>query len=131
MKFLTGQWLKAAQDDLLTIEKIMTDHNLTQIAAFHAQQAIEKSFKALFEEKGIKVLKTHDIVRLQKQIESLISFTSDEKDKLISINELYIDSRYPGELGLLPDGTPSIEDAQDYYNFVVSVFERVKKILEK
>lgn len=86
MNFLTVQWLKAAKDDLLTIEKIISDHNLTHVVVFHAERAIEKSLKAVFEEKGMKILKTHDIVRLQKQIEFAISFSSDEKEKLMAIN---------------------------------------------
>ena len=130
MKYLTAEWLKAAQDDLSVIAKIIDDQSLTQMVAFHAEQAIEKSFKAIFEEKGMQVPKVHDIVRLQKQIESIINFTSKEKDAILAINELYIVTRYPGELGLLPDGKPSVEDVREFYIFAVSVFKKIKNIVE-
>lgn len=39
MKYMTGQWLEAAHDDLAAIEKLVNDDTLTRIASFHAQQA--------------------------------------------------------------------------------------------
>jgi len=39
------EWLKAAKDDLDLINKIINESNLTNLAAFHAQQAVEKSLK--------------------------------------------------------------------------------------
>jgi HEPN domain-containing protein len=56
----------------------------------------------------------------------------DIKDENIleDLNELYIDSRYPGDMGLLPYGKPTIVDAKEFYEFANSVFDRVCKILE-
>jgi len=48
---------------------------------------------------------------------------------LLTINELYIDSRYPVDLGLLPDGKPSLDDAKRFYEFAVDIFDQVCKIL--
>ena len=42
-------WLKAAEDDLLTIEELKDNPNLTNIVAFHSQQCVEKTFKAILE----------------------------------------------------------------------------------
>jgi HEPN domain-containing protein len=36
------------------------------------------------------------------------------EDKLLAINEVYIDSRYPGELGLVPDGVPTDKQIQEF-----------------
>ena len=44
MRAFTKEWLKASNDDLLTIGKLLNDAHLTHIVAFHAQQSIEKSF---------------------------------------------------------------------------------------
>jgi len=38
----TKEWLARADDDLETIKEIIDNAELTNIAAFHAQQAIEK-----------------------------------------------------------------------------------------
>ena len=43
------EWLKSAADDLLLIKEIIDNPFLTHLSAFHAQQSIEKSFKALLE----------------------------------------------------------------------------------
>jgi len=50
VRFLTREWLKIANDDLLAIEELINNENLTHIASFHAEQALEKVFKALLEE---------------------------------------------------------------------------------
>jgi len=53
-----------------------------------------------------------------------------EKDELLQLlDELYIDSRYPGDMGLLPYGKPTLEDAKEFYEFAQSVFDKVCEIL--
>ena len=120
------EWLKAALLDLKSIEKIIDDEFLTPIAAFHAQQAIEKSLKAIIEYEKIEISKTHNLKRLYKKIEHIIEL---DKNRLDFINELYIDSRYPGDMGLLPYGKPTLEDAKEFYEFAQSVFDKVCEIL--
>ena len=59
MKKQAENWLKSAKDDLILIEEIINNDLLTHMVAFHSQQAIEKSFKAILEEKEAKVPKIH------------------------------------------------------------------------
>ncbi len=120
-------WLRAANDDLDSIRCIIQIEHLTNIVAFHSQQAIEKSFKALMEYNKIFFVKTHNLERLYKQIEKNLTVNYD---KLELINELYIDSRYPGDLGLLPYGKPSLEEAKEFYKFALDIFDKVCDILE-
>jgi hypothetical protein len=47
------------------------------------------------------------------------------------INETYIEDRYPGELGLLPDGMPSKEQAHDFLEFTKNIEEKIKTELNK
>jgi len=47
------------------------------------------------------------------------------------LNEVYIEVRYPGELGLLPHGEPTVEEAGDFYEFARGVFEEVKLGLKR
>jgi HEPN domain-containing protein len=44
-----NNWLKAAADDLAAIEAMLPNDQLTNVIDFHAQQAVEKSFKGLRE----------------------------------------------------------------------------------
>jgi HEPN domain-containing protein len=128
MKQLTREWLNAAGDDLTTIEKILDNEVLTNIAAFHAQQTIEKSFKAVMEEFEIGFIKTHNLQTLFLKIADHLALEVNELI-LSELDRLYIDARYPGELGLMPFGKPSIGEAKDYYNQALQIKNQVEKIL--
>ena len=73
MKKLTEEWLKAAGDDLDVIERILDDAHLSHVLAFHAQQCIEKGFKAVLEEHEIEVTRIHSLVTLLGKVEGYVS----------------------------------------------------------
>jgi HEPN domain-containing protein len=122
------EWLKSARDDLILVERILEDEQLTHFVAFHAQQSVEKCLKALLEANNEPVPKTHSLNRLFE----LNSGQVDEPDADIvhTLDELYIESRYPGELGLLPYGKPSVAEAQDFYKFAQMFFDTVAEKLK-
>lgn len=130
MKHITAEWLKSAKSDLDTIEKILGDDRLTPVVAFHAQQCVEKVFKAVVEEFELRAVKTHDLITLKNTIGSVCDEDFDE-DVLSLLNKLYIDSRYPGDLGLLPSGKPTVEDAKMFYGNSEEIYNKVKDFLEK
>jgi HEPN domain-containing protein len=114
MKQTTQEWINSAASDLLVIEKIIDSPDLTHLLAFHAQQAIEKGLKALIEEAELKVIKTHSLSYLLNKVEKQYILEYDE-DTINTLDQLYIDARYPGDLGLLPNGKPGLDDAKTYY----------------
>ncbi|MBW1649316.1 MAG: HEPN domain-containing protein [Deltaproteobacteria bacterium] len=93
------------------------------IAAFHSQQAIDKSFKAVIEKFKINFIKTHNLITLYKIINEHIDFEVD-LDTLIKINEIYIDSRYPSALGLLPYGKPTLKEAEKFFDFATNIHKK-------
>jgi hypothetical protein len=101
MKRPAEEWLKAANDDLKVIEKIINDETLTNMIAFHSQQAIEKSFKNITIETNRKLLE--------------------------QVNEIYSDVRYPSDIGLFPTGKPSIKLAKELYVFALSIKDKIEK----
>ncbi len=123
---ISKEWLKASMDDLKIISRILDMEDLSHMIAFHSQQSIEKSFKALIEYQHKKVPKQHDLIKLQALIKD--EFNLENDDLLDTLNELYIDSRYPGELGLLPYGKPSLEDALEFYHFANDIFKTVCRL---
>ena len=127
MRAFTKEWLKASRDDLLTIEEIIDNPHLTHIVAFHAQQCVEKAMKAIIEENEIDIPKIHKLLKLYEKV----SFSLDDLDEEIMfvLDGLYIESRYPGDMGLLPHGKPSIDDAKEFYAFANSVFDKVCGVL--
>ena len=94
MKRPGEEWLELAKIDLRTIERIIDDPTLASAAAFHSQQCIEKSFKAILEARAGDVPRTHDLVLLYGKVTKSESIHIDEHI-LTMVNETYIETRYP------------------------------------
>lgn len=128
MKNSTKAWLQSAESDLLLIKSIINQEELTHLAAFHAQQAVEKTFKSLVEEYELGFMKTHSLETLYNKVKTY--FPIIDLDRIIILDQLYIDARYPGEFGLLPHGKPSLNDAIEFYNFAKEILSDIKKVLD-
>ena len=85
-----------------------------------------KYLKAYLIENDIPIMRTHDLIRLNGMIKEINDLGIDE-EKLMIINEVYIGARYPGELGLMPDGMPSKEHAEEFVEFA----KEVKTVITK
>jgi len=128
MKPMTVEWLKAASDDLKVIDSIISRVELSNMVAFHAQQTVEKCFKAFLEEVVNSTPKSHDLIRIFKMVSEHTDLNLDITT-LRMINEIYIDARYPGDMGLLPDGKPSLDDARSFADFAVNVYNGISDLL--
>jgi HEPN domain-containing protein len=128
MKKLVNDWIILAEKDIKTASLIINEEYLTNIVAFHCQQAIEKYFKAYILEHDKPLLKIHDLPKLYGIIKQIKNLEIDE-DLLSIINETYVEDRYPGELGLLSDGMPSDEQANNFLEFAKHIEEKIKKEL--
>ncbi len=122
------EWLKSADSDLRTIERILDDETLTHVVAFHAQQCVEKSLKALLEFLDRPVPKDHSTIRLYGLAADVLGMALD-RDMLTDLDDLYINARYPGELGLLPYGRPSSDDARQFYGFAAEVYRKAWELV--
>lgn len=129
MKAITSEWLARALDDLLAAEVLLTQPELTNMVAFHAQQTVEKTLKAVLEESEIAAVRTHSLTRLYNLIEPHISISVDQ-DMLDRLEAVYTQSRYPGEMGLLPSGKPSQSEAQAFFSFAHQLFHETQTALE-
>ena len=125
---LPKEWLKAAFDDLKVISNIIDKPDLSHMIAFHSHQAIEKTFKAIIEYKQLRIPKQHDLLKLKELIQD--EFFIENDDLLDTLNQLYIDARYPGDMGLLPYGKPSLKEAHKFYQFGLTTYHEACKILQ-
>ena len=130
MKAITSEWLALAADDLAAARLLLSHVELTNVVAFHAQQAAEKALKAAIEELDLGLVKTHSLARLCDMVKPHYPLVTDA-DMLDRLDSVYIEARYPGEMGLLPYGKPTTEDATDFYNFAEGFFERLQTELDK
>ena len=129
MKATTKEWITAAEDDLLSAKKLVDESRLTNIVAFHCQQCLEKSFKGFIEEKDLSFIKSHDLLRLCDI--TGIQLPENETIMLETINEVYIDARYPADLGLMPQGKPTTREALKFIAFTESLFNKIKNQIAK
>ena len=131
MKKQVEAWISFAEKDILTISEIIENPNLTNIATFHCQQAIEKYFKAFILENEKPIIKSHNLLALYGIIKEIIDLELDE-DLLSTVNDIYLESRYPGEIGLLDDGSmPTIKQADNFFTFAKEIKEKIKNELKK
>lgn len=130
MKEIAKQWLRAAADDLRVAVSIATDEHLTHMVAFHSQQCIEKSLKAVIEEYELGHIRIHNLGRLLEIVRPKVMLVTDVV-LIETMDRLYIDARYPGELGLLPNGKPTLADARQFYECAKNIYEQVGRSLSE
>jgi HEPN domain-containing protein len=129
MRASTQQWLDYAKADLINCERIVDDEFLTAIVAFHSQQAVEKSFKALIEEKNLTIPRIHSLIRLYNIIESFLDRPIEIRD-LLALDSVYTSSRYPSDIGMIASGKPTQKEATEFYHSAKSIFEVITKLID-
>ena len=107
MRKQAEEWLLYSKIDLKTAEKILLEEDISRSTAFHCHQSVEKAFKALLENIEYHVPKTHDLQRLFKVLREEKIELDIEIAAVTELDSVYVDSRYPVDLGLVPEGTPT------------------------
>jgi|WetSurMetagenome_2_1015567.scaffolds.fasta_scaffold334021_3 HEPN domain-containing protein len=90
MKEETERWIEKSENDLEHGESSMKleHYDWAQLAA---QQSAEKALKAVLIEKGIGLIKTHDLVMLARKSNA----PKEILEKAAMLNSFYKPSRYP------------------------------------
>lgn len=94
-KELARVWLRFIENDLLAATALIEE--LPVIAAFHVQQAIEKSIKAAIALQGVEPPKTHDLKRLYAMTTAVLDWSADE-GWLAQVSSWVAVSRYPSDV---------------------------------
>lgn len=123
----TEGWIKDAEDELRSAS-ILYEHGKYRGACYHSQQCVEKGLKALILEKGERPGRIHDLVDLLHKATRWGWDTGLSMDDAVFLNSLY-KGRYPTEMGLLPYGEPSMEDAGRALLAAKGFMETVKGLL--
>lgn len=95
-KDVAHEWINVANLDLESAKFLMNMNSIPfQIVCYHCQQAIEKYLKAYLAFCGNEILKTHDLLMLNKKCEGYDdSFKEIYKDCL-EVNDYAVHTRYP------------------------------------
>ena len=109
-------WLRHARSDLALARVERPTAVLLDTLCFHAQQAVEKSLKAVLLWKGVQFPYTHDIARLITLIQGVGIAWPEEFDQAADLTEYAVEARYPG----------SVEDiTEEEYQRAISLAEHV------
>jgi HEPN domain-containing protein len=130
MKASTRQWLELAKADLKSCENNLLDDSLSSIIAFHSQQAVEKAFKALLEENGMPVPKVHNLTRLHSLTEPFLR-EDINLSELDLLDDVYVSSRYPVDLGMTSMGKPSLSESKELYEIAKKIYQILITTIDK
>jgi len=120
-------WIDFADRDLEAAKSLLENEYLSNVVLFHCQQCIEKCLKAILEENNIEVPKIHSVVRLFGIISENIELELNiDESTLNLVDDIYIDTRYPSGIGLLPSGLPSKDEAVEVLNIAQKIYDQVR-----
>ncbi len=98
MKRLTREWVAKAEADFQAANVLRgTKPPLHDALCFHCQQATEKYLKALLEETGIRIPRTHNLDDLLALLSPHFPGLRKLRRGLIFLTDFAVDTRYPGE----------------------------------
>jgi HEPN domain-containing protein len=113
------RWLAKADEDLLAAQRLLPE--IVNQAAFHVQQAMEKTLKALMVAKRREIRKTHDISLLVSLVRTLWPELFPQRFPIVELSQWYLVSRYPGleEVALsISDVTAALAFVSDFMSTV-------------
>jgi HEPN domain-containing protein len=121
---IAKKWLEFAEEDAKTVDILWnSDFRLFRTICFHAQQYVEKIIKGIIEGAGQYPPRIHDINTLSKLCENLNVQLPLNKNEILFLSSVYIDTRYPPDVGILPDGEPTKDDARIANNAVAKMIK--------
>lgn len=114
MKPLTQEWVEKAEGDFQVAAQIMRRRRqrVYDAACFHAQQTVEKYFKAGLCEAGVVFPKTHDLAALLKLLLPLESMWSALLPQAHLLEDYVVDFRYPGDTATLDEARLALKNCE-------------------
>ncbi len=113
-------WLRKARSDLDGARRLLDGSGPYDLVCFHAQQAIEKSLKAVLDIHGSPVERTHDLKRLAIQVRELVPGLDLDAEALSEITPFAVDLRYDSDFWPERDvAADAVEKAEELHRRVL------------
>jgi HEPN domain-containing protein len=129
MLSLAELWFQHADADLRSA-KILLREGIYNMVCFHSQQVAEKLFKAIIANYHKEIPRTHNLIRLHKIAEDLVGKEIKiHEDTLSFLNDIYIDSRYPSDFGIMPSGQATASEAETAYKSAEEINCYLRRII--
>jgi HEPN domain-containing protein len=98
MKKLTAEWVRKAEEDYhVAVRTHRSAGPFHNAVCFHCQQASEKYLKAVLEEQGLTVPKTHDLDDLRQLLLLHDASLRPLRRGLVFLTRFAVETRYPGD----------------------------------
>lgn len=115
------QFLNLALDDAYVCHSLASDPNASlRIICFHAQQAVEKSLKAILVSEGIVPIRTHDLTELAYMIEDAEISLPISVSSFAYLTPYAVTIRYGGDVG----GAMGKDEACDLMDSIISFLQK-------
>jgi HEPN domain-containing protein len=115
------EWYELAYRNLETARVLIREKHFTDSIALEIQQALEKSFKAIYAYHGISIPRTHALPLLFSFVQQKTGLTKEITEDLIIISDYYESERYPGPRYFIPDR----EEVEKYYDFAEEILNTI------
>jgi HEPN domain-containing protein len=107
----SGRWLRQAEDDRVTAERL-AELGIHYAACFFAQQAAEKALKAVLLHLGAESVRGHSVVDLCRLLASHAPGFAELVTVLAPLDAFYVPTRYPNGLpGGIASDVFQVEDS--------------------
>jgi HEPN domain-containing protein len=98
MKKATREWVQKAEGDYIqATQNYRSDQPVYDGVCFHCQQSAEKYLKALLQELGLPVTRTHDLEALRVELLPHCRSLRSLRRGLEFLTDFAVDVRYPGK----------------------------------
>jgi HEPN domain-containing protein len=125
---IVGQWMEKAEHDYAAVMGLLAGEELNcpyDIICFHAQQYVEKYFKAVGVSLSAAIPRTHDLIELTILLPAILRSTLDLAE-LAELNPYAVDVRYPGFMENV-----SMKDANRAFDITVRIRSTCRKYLQQ
>lgn len=119
------RWLRYAGDDLRVSEILLEQSSVPRTSCFHAQQAAEKSIKAIFVFLQLDFPFTHDLDRLRDLLPAGWA-VKQQFPELAELSVWAVEPRYPGDVieANHQDAKQAVEKARNVYETALEDLKR-------
>ena len=118
---LAKEWFTFAEADLQSALFLLNMHPVPlEIICYHCQQSAEKYLKGFIALNGGELLKTHDLLILNKKCCFYNNKLSILEDDCINLTDYGVQVRYPFHIDVTEEDTKmAIESAKRVKNFII------------
>lgn len=115
------EWYELARRNLETARVLIREKHFTDSISLEIQQALEKSFKAIYAYHGISIPRTHALPLLFSFVCEKTGLSENITEDLIIISDYYESERYPGPRYFIPDR----DEVEKYYDFAEEILNSI------